>query len=209
MAINAASRHSHSLSYSRLTCALSPQLDKDWLAKNNGIPLLDIKLLLGQSKVADPGSPKTMITTLEARFSPPLDVGEATGFAAAAQPLEVQANGWITDYKNLACCIQRIDGHKDHYLIDVEASPVISEIVTGIHDLIAKNAEECRQFQLPFTNFDYLWTQNIQRSAAGHRLRVDPTQKCTFSHECACSCSRVLASRYSHVRIRMRVSAHA
>lgn len=73
-------------------------MDSEWLVKNNGIPLLDIKLLLVQVKSPDP-----RVQAFEVHFSPVLDKEEGD------KSLQLQVNNWAADYKNLASCIKRID----------------------------------------------------------------------------------------------------
>ena len=74
------------------------QVDTDWLTKNSGIPLLDIKLQLIQLKGGDPKNPQ-----YEVHFAPVLDKEEGD------KSLEMQVNNWANDYKNLASCIKRVD----------------------------------------------------------------------------------------------------
>jgi len=147
-------------SIQQVLTSLQNQVDKNWLTKHSGIPLLDIKLQLAQSKAVVPGMPPTF----DVKFSPQLDNTDAPTTSKDQMSLQTMVGGWMADYQNLATCIQRVDMNNEHYLADVETSMEIAAVVSTINKLIADHADECRNFSSPFSTFDYLWTQNIIRS---------------------------------------------
>eukprot|EP00667_Euglena_gracilis_P000150 EG_transcript_150 len=137
----------------KLTSLLANQVDSEWLVKNNGIPLLDIKLLLVQVKSPDP-----RVQAFEVHFSPVLDKEEGD------KSLQLQVNNWAADYKNLASCIKRIDTGEDDYVLDVEASDDIQKVVSRINECLSSNAKLCRDFMVQFGRFSYLWELNMSKS---------------------------------------------
>eukprot|EP00906_Rhabdomonas_costata_P031047 RCo043883 len=125
------------------------QTNSDWLVQNDGLPLLDIKLLLAHSKEG----------SYEARFAPPLDRKEGEKHS-----LEGQINTWITNYISLAGCVQRIDIGEDSYAKGAEEAAEVKALVDKINQQIRSNAQEVREFQRPYLNFSYLWLRDIKKS---------------------------------------------
>ncbi|KAJ9460839.1 Dynein beta chain [Diplonema papillatum] len=131
---------------------LRKQLSADWLRENDGIPLLDIKLLL---TTADPYDPVP-----KAKFAPNLQAADGHG------ALDTLVNEWIKDYTNMACFVTRLDslpGSDGSYGGDVRAKPGVLTLQRTINDLLAENAQACQRYEEQFLAYRGLWEDDMQK----------------------------------------------
>eukprot|EP00755_Sulcionema_specki_P014456 Sspe_Gene.56717::Locus_31184_Transcript_1_1_Confidence_1.000_Length_4789::g.56717::m.56717/K10408/DNAH; dynein heavy chain, axonemal len=131
---------------------LRKQLSMEWLKENDGIPLLDIKLVL--AKDDGRGQP-------EARFVPHLTSAEGP------ESLDTQVNEWIRDSTDTAQYITRLDalpGSDDSYVNDAAVNKDVTTLHKTINDLLLSNAQACRKFEEQFLAYRSLWEENMKKS---------------------------------------------
>eukprot|EP00754_Rhynchopus_humris_P020205 Rhum_TRINITY_DN14684_c0_g1::Rhum_TRINITY_DN14684_c0_g1_i4::g.107697::m.107697/K10408/DNAH; dynein heavy chain, axonemal len=129
---------------------LRDQVSHEWIKENDGLPLLDIKLVL------TPGGPLAT-DPQEARFVPHLSSKEGTG------SIDTIVNEWIKDYNDTAQCINRLDTGDDNYAQDVYAHKDANSMAKQINELTTSSAEQCHKFAAQFLLYSDLWATDIQK----------------------------------------------
>eukprot|EP00756_Hemistasia_phaeocysticola_P016846 Hpha_TRINITY_DN15501_c4_g2::TRINITY_DN15501_c4_g2_i2::g.105578::m.105578/K10408/DNAH; dynein heavy chain, axonemal len=129
---------------------LRDQVSTEWLKEHDGIPLLDVKLVLTNPGVMSAELP-------EARFLPYLSSKEGTG------SVDTLVNEWIKDYNDMAQCVPRLDAVDDNYAQDVYAHKDANSAAKEINELISANAEQCHRFAQQYRDFSSLWERNREK----------------------------------------------
>eukprot|EP00755_Sulcionema_specki_P019722 Sspe_Gene.70182::Locus_41437_Transcript_1_1_Confidence_1.000_Length_4815::g.70182::m.70182/K10408/DNAH; dynein heavy chain, axonemal len=129
---------------------LRDQVSSEWLKENDGIPLLDIKLVLTQPSALSSDHP-------EARFMPHLSSRDGTG------SIDTMVNEWIKDYNDTAQCIARLDTGDDNYAQDVYAHKDANSMAKQINELITASAEQCHKYAEQFMQYSDLWEKDVNK----------------------------------------------
>ena len=130
---------------------LRNQLDVDWLRENDGIPILDIKLVLTE---------KSSFEVPEARFEPPLSGDSEVS-------LDKVVNTWIKDCIDTAQYVTRLDslpGSDESYQDDVARNQEVIDLNISINQLLETSIASHEAFQAHFTAFSSLWTNDREKS---------------------------------------------
>eukprot|EP01059_Diplonema_ambulator_P035162 TRINITY_DN8181_c0_g2_i3.p1 TRINITY_DN8181_c0_g2~~TRINITY_DN8181_c0_g2_i3.p1 ORF type:complete len:4166 (+),score=1836.14 TRINITY_DN8181_c0_g2_i3:116-12613(+) len=139
---------------------LRDQVSTEWLKENDGLPLLDIKLVLTQPAALS-------ADTQEARFVPHLSSKEGTG------SIDTIVNEWIKDYNDTATCITRLDTGDDNYAQDVYAHKDANSMAKQINEMITASAEQCHKYASQFLQHAALWEKDIKKE---FNLFLNPPQ---------------------------------
>ena len=129
---------------------LRDQVSTQWLKDNDGLPLLDIKLVLMQPSLIS-------ADVSEARFEPHLSSREGTG------SIDTIVNEWIKDYNDTAQCVTRLDTGDDNYAQDVYAHKDANSMAKQINELITASAEQCHKFAGEFLQYSSLWEKDMKK----------------------------------------------
>ncbi|KAJ9459816.1 Dynein beta chain [Diplonema papillatum] len=129
---------------------LRDQVNTDWLKENDGLPLLDVKLVLTQPSVLSADKP-------EARFTPHLSSKEGTG------SVDTIVNEWIKDYNDTAQCITRLDTGDDSYAQDVYSHKEANTTSKQINELITISSESCHKYSEQFLQYSDLWEKDLKK----------------------------------------------
>eukprot|EP00754_Rhynchopus_humris_P020200 Rhum_TRINITY_DN14684_c0_g1::Rhum_TRINITY_DN14684_c0_g1_i1::g.107658::m.107658/K10408/DNAH; dynein heavy chain, axonemal len=123
------------------------QLSADWLKENDGIPLLDVKLILDRAR-----------DTPQTAFVPHMMEGPGS--------LNDVVNSWMQDYVETAQCITRLDtlpGSEESYVEDVKRSERVVALHTEINTLLAANMNVHKGFEAQFVAFSGLWSSDMEK----------------------------------------------
>ena len=132
---------------------LQNQLSTSWLREHDGIPLIDIKLVL---TTPDANSPFA-----DSRFVPQLSSSQHTDC------LDQVVNSWIRDATESVQYVTRLDALPDSdesYVYDIGISKEVITLNQSINNLIQENAAECSRFEDQFKAFRGLWEDDIEKS---------------------------------------------
>ena len=123
------------------------QLSADWLKENDGIPLLDVKLILDSAR-----------DTTQTAFVPHMMEGPGS--------LNDVVNSWMQDYVETAQCITRLDtlpGSEESYVEDVKRSERVVALHAQINTLLAANMNVHKGFEAQFVAFSGLWSSDMEK----------------------------------------------
>eukprot|EP01063_Lacrimia_lanifica_P013523 TRINITY_DN2016_c0_g3_i2.p1 TRINITY_DN2016_c0_g3~~TRINITY_DN2016_c0_g3_i2.p1 ORF type:complete len:4660 (+),score=2247.11 TRINITY_DN2016_c0_g3_i2:150-14129(+) len=140
---------------------LRDQVNSEWIKDNDGLPLLDIKLVLTQPPALSSDPP-------EARFVPHLSSKEGTG------SIDTIVNEWIKDYNDTAQCVTRLDTGDDNYAQDVYAHKDSNSMAKQINELTSQSAEHCHKYAAQFLQYSDLWKTDMKKD---FQLFLNPPKK--------------------------------
>eukprot|EP00760_Papus_ankaliazontas_P013352 PhM_4_TR15700/c3_g1_i1/m.85000/K10408/DNAH; dynein heavy chain, axonemal len=129
---------------------LRDQLSPEWLKEKNGIPLLEIRLVLTKPKEANERP--------DARFEPHLASKDGSN------SVDALVNELISQINTSATFVTRLDtgDPNDNYLQDVLGDRDAGRLTKEITELVAANADSCNQYMRDFLNFRDLWEKDAR-----------------------------------------------
>lgn len=128
---------------------LYEQIDPVSIAKDDKLPLIEVKLDLVSVKVDD--GPRHD----EVRFIP--DLRESSG-----KGVKDLVNSWIGSFFNIATLIKRLD-NEGTYLREIHADHNVKMLMAMLNEVLDKNEQACFAVQKSFEKYDYLWLTDLKK----------------------------------------------
>jgi len=124
---------------------LSNQVDENWLAANECMPLLEIQLKLAP--------PRAVYTPLMGRTIQMDGMRDIT-------------DSWLAAFVNVATLVNRLDsieGEGD-YLMDLQMDIAVKHSLSQVNRKIEQSQKKCEAFRDNFMTYSYLWTDDIVKT---------------------------------------------
>lgn len=126
---------------------LFEQIDPTTIAKEDKLPLIEIKLDLVSVKTDD-------IRRDEVRFIPDLKENNGKG-------VRDLVNNWIGSFFNIATLIKRLD-NEGTYLREIHADHNVKVLLAIIYETLEKNEQSCLNVLNQYEKYSYLWLTDMQ-----------------------------------------------
>jgi dynein heavy chain, axonemal len=126
---------------------LFEQIDPASIAKDDKMPLIEVKLDLVSVRIGDEERRD------EVRFLP--DLQEAGG-----KGVRDLVNSWVGSFFNVATLFKRLD-NEGTYLREIHSDHSVKMLLAIINETLEKNEEACNSVKTKYDQFSYLWLTDL------------------------------------------------
>jgi dynein heavy chain, axonemal len=126
---------------------LLDQIDPAVIAKDDKMPMIEVKLDLVSVRVED-------IRRDEVRFIPDLQESGGKG-------VRDLVNGWVGSFFNVATLFKRLD-NEGTYLREIHGDYDVMMLMAAINETLETNEIACMAVKAPYDKHDYLWLTDLQ-----------------------------------------------